>query len=204
LAGRPDQARAGAASGYSPQPALLLRSLGAVTGAISRGDSTDFDRGVLAIVSLIFPRSPVLPAPLCCFSTVPCRVSLPQKCIAHMPRSASSSGSIRAPRPGEPAALALAMSKIASSRSLPRPRYSGQSPMADNPSCEGQGQVGAEGLRPLGSVWPCAGHHHVGIATAAAGTHQPLAPIEHGRHRSEHKSRLGQVRPDAGTTCTRR
>jgi hypothetical protein len=37
---------------------------------MSRGGGRPFDRGILAIVSLIFPRSAVFAALLCCFSTV--------------------------------------------------------------------------------------------------------------------------------------
>jgi len=58
----------------------------------------------------------------------------------------------------------------------------------------------------LSVVSLCAGHHHVGITTAAAGTHQPLAPIEHGRFGTVASTHLGWVRFDLmlGTTCTRR
>ena len=56
--------------------------------------------------------------------------------------------------------------------------------------------MGAEELRSLGSVLPCAGHHHVGITTAAAGTHQPLAPIEDAGVGTVLSSHLGRIRLD--------
>jgi hypothetical protein len=42
----------------------------AVVWLVLRGGSADFDRGVVAILSLSFPRSAVLSALLCCFSAV--------------------------------------------------------------------------------------------------------------------------------------
>ena len=50
-----------------------------------------------------------------------------------------------------------------------------------------------EELRSLGSAWPCAGHHHVSITAAAAGTHQPLAPIEDAGIGAVPSSHLGGV-----------
>ncbi len=52
-----------------PQSGAALSARHAVGRIMSRGGGRPFDRGILAIVSLIFPRSAVFAALLCCFST---------------------------------------------------------------------------------------------------------------------------------------
>ena len=123
-----------------------------------------------------------------------------------MPRSASSSGSTRALRPGEPAAPVPAMSKITSSRSpaaaqIRPPIFNGKQSRPRRLKTSGRGRVALVRLRLAVCRSPPCQHYGCRSGnTPAARANRALA----------FQRRIGQpsprdlVRPDAGTPCTTR
>jgi len=121
-----------------PQSGAALSARHAVGRIMSRGGGRPFDRGILAIVSSIFPRSVVFAAQLCCFSTP----FLPGLSMAGEPRSYAAKREFQQAHPcpstgANQRRLPRLCQRSHRSARLPRPRYGGQLPMADCPGREG-------------------------------------------------------------------